>query len=58
MAILVAQEQVAVEKGTEHSLVLQMFDYTIGEKRTSSDFQQVVVGTARILADPIRLHSD
>ena len=40
------------------SFTRQMVDYVIGAKGISGDFRQVLVGTARMLAEPIRLLSD
>ena len=40
-----------------HSLARQPFRFRFGGKGTSGHFRQVLVGTADMLAEPIRLHS-
>ena len=40
------------------SLTRHTFDYAIEMKRTSVDFQEVLMDTAEMLAEPIRLLSD
>ena len=56
------QRDVAERRGMQlcchHSLARLAFGYTIGAKRMSDDFQQVLVGTAGMLAEPIRLLSN
>ena len=39
------------------SLARQPFRFRFGGKGTSGHFRQVLVGTAEMLAEPIRLHS-
>ena len=39
------------------SLARQPFHFRFGGKGTSGHFRQVLVGTAEMLAEPIRLHS-